>query len=371
MAIAYADPSAKPPHPVSFDVAYPERLSRLTTFFRLILAIPQLLAMTLLLLALEILTFLAWFGILFTGRYPKAFFEFTSGVLRWQANVVAYAALLRDEYPPFSWEPGAYALTLDIPYAERQSRLRLFVRLITIIPNYVVFTFVQYGWYFTTFIAWWAILITGRYPRGLFKFSVGVGRWYNRQAAYLFLMRDEYPPYSVTAHARPGNEVVSGIIGAPLFGLYVAFLLLPKFSGFSDTTTVSSVALNSPGLLRTTRPHAEAGGLRLTLLDYEENPRTPGTFPQAGHHFVMFTVRAEKSGWAPTSYWPLFFSVDDCSDQVTASHGLDTDASSFGFRFFLRGGSQESTLYFQLPDAYEPCALSYFSGRGIIRFRFR
>jgi len=369
VTIAYSEPG-RAPHPVSFDVEHPERLSRVTTFFRLLLAIPQLIATWLLLYALYILTFLAWFGILFTGRYPKAFFEFTTGVLRWQANVVSYAALLRDEYPPFSWEPGAYPLTLDIPYAERQSRLRLFVRVFTIIPNVIALSFVQYAWYFTTFIAWAAILITGRYPRGLFKFSVGVGRWFMRQASYLLLLRDEYPPYSVTAHARPGNEVVSGIIGLPLFGLYVAILVLPAFTGFSDTTAVSRLSLNRPGLLRQARPEASAGGVRLTLLDYDASARPAGVVAEPGMHFVSFTVRAEKSGWAPAFYWPVFVSVQECGSNGL-SRGLDTDASRFPFRSFWGGGSYESTLYFQLADGSVPCSLSYFTGRGVIRFEFR
>lgn len=369
MTVAYAEP-ARPPHPVSFDVAYPERLSRVTTFFRLLLAIPQLLAVWLLLVAFQILTLLAWFAILFTGRYPKAFFEFTSGVLGWQANVVAYAALLRDEYPPFSWEPGKYPLTLDVPYAGRQSRFRLFIRVFAVIPNQVVLMFVLYAWYFTTFIAWCAILITGRYPRGLFKFSVGVGRWFMRQASYLYLLRDEYPPYSVTAHARPGNEVVSAIIGLPLFALYMAYALLPVFGGLSGSTTVSRVGLNSPGLLSSTQPHASAGGLRLTLLDYDPSARTPGTFAGPRFHFVSFKVRAEKSGWLPAFYWPLLMSVQECG-RDGLSRSLDTEASSFRFRFFFRDGSVTSTLYFQVADGYAPCDLTYFSGRGVIKFKFR
>lgn len=367
MTVVYAEP-AKPPHPVSFDVAYPERLSRVTTFFRLLLAIPQLLAVWLLLVAFQILTFLAWFAILFTGRYPKAFFEFTTGVLRWQANVVAYAALLRDEYPPFSWEPGQYPLTLDIPYAERQSRFRLFIRVLAVIPNQIVLMFVLYAWYFTTFIAWVAILITGRYPRGLFKFSVGVGRWFMRQASYLYLLRDEYPPYSVTAQARPGNEVVSAIVGLPLFALYVVYSLVPLFGGLNASTTVSRTVLTSPAAMTRTQPHASAGGLQLTVLTYEANARPAGAVAEPGMHFVSFTVRAEKSGWVPTFYWPVFMSVLECGG---LSRPLDTDASRFSVRFFFRGGSEESTLYFQFADGYTPCDLRYFTGRGVIRFRFR
>lgn len=367
MTTAYLATGQNPPHPVAFDVAYPARLSRLTTFFRLLLAIPQLFAVWLLLLALEILTVLAWFAILFSGRYPKAFFEFTSGVLRWQANVLSYAALLRDEYPPFSWEPGAYPLTLEIPYPERQSRFRLFIRLFAIVPNYIVLSLVMLGWYFTTFMAWCVILITGRYPRGLFKFSVGVGRWQMRLSAYLWLLRDEYPPYSVTAQARPGNEVVSAIIGLPLFAAYVTFSILPLFGAFGASTTV--YATLSPAAISRDQPSARSGSLRITLLGYDDNAdNSVAAIPAAGERFVAFRVRGEKDGFLPASFWPLLFSLQTCAGYTYA---IDTDVSAIPFRIFWRGGSKESTVYFEIPRGATVCRLSYFAGRGRIRFVFR
>lgn len=150
---------------------------------------------------------MAWFSILFTGRYPKAFFDFNSGIVRWQANVFAYIALLRDEYPPFSWEPGEYPLSLVIDRAQRQSRFRLFVRAFTIIPNQIVLQFVAVAWLFTTSIAWFAILFTGKYPRGLFKFAVGVMRWWARLTAYTYLLRDDTRR---TASTRRHDPVTSG-----------------------------------------------------------------------------------------------------------------------------------------------------------------
>ena len=367
------------PHPVAFDVAYPERVSRLSTFFRILLAIPQLIVIYLLSMVLAVLSLVAWFAILFTGRYPKSFFEFSSGVMRWQANVIAYLALLRDEYPPFSWEPGDYPLELTIERAERQSRIRLFIRWFAIIPNYIVFYFVQIGWWVTTIIAWFAILITGRYPRGLHRFSVGVMRWYQRQYAYLYLLRDEYPPYSVNADARPGNEVVSAIIGVPLgaayFGLLIMFSFLPAFAG-SKTVDVRAALLDSPPALEAADLHGTRGNVRITLLGYDETAAAPpgadrfapATFFDG--RLISFDVRAEKDGFLPTFYTPLLFQLDTCP-RNGAEAALDaTFEDSTPFDVFFTGGKQESTVYFWIEEGYAPCELTYFTGRGDVRFEF-
>ena len=352
--------SFRPPHPVAFDVEYPEHLSRLTTFFRLILAIPQLIVVYLLTIPLYILTFIAWFAILFTGRYPKTFFEFNTGITRWLSNVGAYTALLRDEYPPFSMDAGAYPLTLDIPYPERQSRFRLFVRFITIIPNYIVFYFVQIAFFFTTFIAWWAILFTGQYPRGLHTFAVGVHRWQHRQFAYLVLLRDEYPPYSINADARPGNEVVSGIIGAPFFAAYVVLytvLFLPSLSG-SDTVQASL----APGAIARSRPSAKVGSLRLTLLDYERTSLT-----------TSLEVEAEKDGWQPTFFTPEFFILEDCDKAAfgeSYNYGVE-DFDGDSFDMYWIGGSDRVTVYFDVPRSADICALTYLTIGGEVKFDFR
>ena len=358
-----AEPNVRPPHPVAFDVVYPERLSRLTTFFRLILVIPQLIVVYLLTIPLYILTIIAWFAILFTGRYPKAFFEFNTGITRWLSNVGAYTALLRDEYPPFSMDAGAYPLTLDIPYPERQSRFRLFVRGITILPNYIVFYFVQIAFFFTTFIAWWAILFTGRYPRGLHTFAVGVHRWQHRQFAYMVLLRDEYPPYSINADARPGNEVVSGIIGAPFFaaylGLYALYLSAFAQGGGSVETSLRAI--------ERTQPSAHSRSLRITLEGYDDDARASDL---RGRRIVSFDVRAEKDGRWPAFFTPYLFSADVCEGRNVASVEDVVDETT-QFDMYFRGGSDTATVYFMIPEGSTVCEVSYFTFSGQIRFIFR
>jgi len=195
---------------VSFEV---ERQTtgrnRLTTAFRFILAIPQVLivgspgsvglgansgtgAFGALISAISVV---AWFAIVFTGRYPRGLWNLARMYMGWRANVMAYAALLRDEYPPFG--EGPYPVTFEVDYPEQSNRWSVALRLILVIPQVIVLFFVLLAWLVSAVIAWFAILFTGRYPEGLYTFGVGVQRWTLRVQAYLFLMRDEYPPFSL------------------------------------------------------------------------------------------------------------------------------------------------------------------------------
>jgi hypothetical protein len=103
--------------------------------------------------------------------------------------------LQRDEYPPFSFD-GDYPVHLDLQYPEHLNRWLVLIKWLLIIPHYIVLYILQFIAQIITFIAWFAILITGRYPRGMFDFVVGYQRWNNRVYAYLFLMTDDYPPFS-------------------------------------------------------------------------------------------------------------------------------------------------------------------------------
>jgi hypothetical protein len=185
-------------YPLRFDVDYPERLSRWLIFVKWLLAVPHFVIIYALSLVASVITFIAFFAILFTGRYPEGLFKFVVGVYRWNANVSAYVVLLRDEYPPFSWDPGRYPVTFEVDYPERLSRWKIFVKWLLVIPNLVVLVLLGIVYYIVLIIVWFAILFTARYPRSLFDFSVGVHRWSLRMAAYAsYLLTDEYPPFSL------------------------------------------------------------------------------------------------------------------------------------------------------------------------------
>jgi hypothetical protein len=196
-------------YPIAYDVSYPERLGRLSTAFRLILAIPQMLIVGgpgigygansqtgLFGAVVAITSMLSWFAIMFTKRYPRGLWDMAMMYMRWRANVVTYTALLRDEYPPFG--EGSYPVTFEVEYPEQSDRWTVGLRLSLAIPHLVVLFFVMLVWLATAIIAWFAILFTGRYPKGLFLFGVGAMRWSMRVQAYLYLMRDEYPPFSLS-----------------------------------------------------------------------------------------------------------------------------------------------------------------------------
>ena len=164
-----------PDYPVSFDVEYPEHLSRWKIFLKWLFAIPQFIIVYLLGIVNGVLIVIGFFAVLFTKKWPRGLFDFSLQIQRWTFNTYAYALLLlRDEYPPFTGESGAYPLTLEVEYREDLSRWQIFLK-----------------WLF-------AILFTGRYPRSLFDFVVGVGRWAVRVNAYAFwFMTDRYPPFSL------------------------------------------------------------------------------------------------------------------------------------------------------------------------------
>ncbi len=184
-------------YPLTFDVEYPQELSRWLIFVKIILAIPHLVILYALRVAWQVITFIAIFAILFTKKYPKELFDFAVNYLRWNANVSSYIALMRDEYPPFTWEPGKYPVTYDVEYPAELSRWMPLVKWLLALPHYIILIFLYLGAVIAVLVAWFAILFTKKYPEGLFKFVVGVRRWNARVSAYVTLLRDEYPPFSM------------------------------------------------------------------------------------------------------------------------------------------------------------------------------
>ncbi len=201
-------------YPVQFSVDYPERpLDRLTTAFRLIVVLP-------ILVVLGVVSGSDWqytgngttrgivtaggllFGgpllmILFRQKYPQWWFEWNLQLLRFSNRVGTYVALMDDRYPSTDEQQWVH---LDIPYpdAQRLNRWLPLVKWLLAIPHYIVLLFLDIGVFFAVVIAWFAILFTGAYPRGLFDFVAGVFRWHNRVIGYaLILVTDEYPPFQL------------------------------------------------------------------------------------------------------------------------------------------------------------------------------
>ena len=195
---APAAPAAAAPHyPIRYDVEYTEEGARLTTFFRYFMVIPQAFVLFFVGLIAGIMVFLAWFAILFTGRYPRGMFDFVIKYMRWAWNVNSYLFLMRDEYPPFNGEPGGYPVHVDIDYPDHQlSRVTTFFRYIMAIPQLFVLAFV--GLLNILVVAqWFSIVFTGKRSQGMFDLLVGVHRWQIRVIGYLYLVTDKYPPFSL------------------------------------------------------------------------------------------------------------------------------------------------------------------------------
>ena len=205
-------------YPVTFNVDYPDRdLDRLTSAFRIVVAIPILAVLSLLTGASlhyvttnnttnETATLATGGGVLFLPlvlmivfreKYPRWWFDWNLQVLRLSARVSAYLALLDDHYPSTDEEQAVH---LDFPYpdARQLNQWLPLVKWLLAIPHYIVLFFLAIGAIVAVIIAWFAVLFTGRYPRGLFDFVVGVMRWSNRVTGYAFtLVTDQYPPFSL------------------------------------------------------------------------------------------------------------------------------------------------------------------------------
>jgi hypothetical protein len=193
---------------VQYDVEYPESLSHWMVLVKWLLAIPHLIILSLLGYAVGLTTFIAWFAILFTGRYPQGLFKFAMLYLRWQANTYAYVLLQRDEYPPFG--EGSYPVVFQLDYPEHLSRGLIFIKWLLVIPHLIVLSLLGLAAYIVTIIAWFAILITGRYPQGMFTFVVGVTRWAYRTFAYWYLLTDAYPPFTLGPVDSPSAGFATG-----------------------------------------------------------------------------------------------------------------------------------------------------------------
>lgn len=139
---------------------------------------------------------IAWFAILFTARHPDGLWKLGAFYLRWRVRAIAYMTLLTDEYPPFGDEEYPATLEVARPAAPRD-RLTVFFRILLALPHILLLCFLSVAWTFTTAVAWVVILFTGRYPETLYGFALGVLAWSMRVEAYMLLLRDEYPPFTL------------------------------------------------------------------------------------------------------------------------------------------------------------------------------
>jgi hypothetical protein len=365
-------------YPVSFDVEYPQKLSRLSTFARLLLAIPQLLIIYALGTVTGIVTFIAWFAILFTRRYPKGLFELVVGFNRWTANVYAYIALLRDEYPPFSTDVGRYPVLYDVDYPEKLSRWLIFIKWFLVILHQFVLYFLGLFAMLATVIAWFAILITGRFPRVFFNYVVGVIRWYLRVSAYSSLMRDEFPPFSKRADSPPGSgrAIALSVVGA--------LLMVPlAIGGIVALSTIEAETKEvqvryADALAGDASLPAEIDGNLVTLLGAED-PTQPDLVrePRLGYRFVRFEIEVWNYDSLFTSVSRDAFRLRDTLGREHTPLTVSTTPRTAG-NVVQSGDTVVVGVVFELQEAADPASLTYSPGFAAylpfgekVRFEFR
>ena len=230
-------PAAGGGSPVAVEGRLDEPLSRGLWLLKWVLVIPHAIVLAFLWVAFAVLTVVAGVAILFTGRYPRGIFDFNVGVLRWTWRVgfYSYSALGTDQYPPFALDRTAYPAKLDVAYPERLSRGLVLVKWwLLAIPHYIVVALLAGGgWTWTVerengvswslgggligllaLVAGIVLLVTARYPRGVFDLVLGLNRWVYRVVAYAALMTDEYPPFRID----PGESEPQPVPPAPSGG---------------------------------------------------------------------------------------------------------------------------------------------------------
>jgi len=209
--------------PYAVSVAVQPQLAnrnRLTSAFRLILAIPHLIVVGnvgvgfafrtsgrdvtvlggetgLLGGVVWILAIVSWVTIVIGGEHINAVRRLTRFYLRWRVRALAYTMLLQDAYPPFGDGPYPATLTIADPPAIRD-RVSVGLRIVLAIPHFIVLALLMLGWWVTAAVSWLLILVSGEYPEPFYTFGVGALQWLVRVEAYMMLMTDEYPPFSFT-----------------------------------------------------------------------------------------------------------------------------------------------------------------------------
>jgi hypothetical protein len=185
-----------PDYPARLEIAYPDHLSRLLIFVKWLLAIPHYIVLFFLGIGAYAVLIISWFAVIITGAYPEGMYNYMVGVIRWSTRVQCYVLLMTDEYPPFSLDDDPnYPVRVEVDYPPTIARWRPLVSWLLVIPYALCAGILIFAAEVAVFIAFFAILITGRFPEGMFSFVTVAFRWGIRASTYGYWMLEPYPPF--------------------------------------------------------------------------------------------------------------------------------------------------------------------------------
>ena len=418
-------------YPVHVDASLDSGLSRWLWLVKWLLAIPHYIVLAFLWLTFFVLSVVAFFAILFTGSYPRAIFDFNVGVLRWSWRVAyyTYGALATDRYPPFTLnEVPDYPAHLTVDYPEHLSRGLVLVKWwLLAIPHYlIVAIFVGGGVYWTTeatggdgqvewgggligllvLVAGVMLLFTGRYPRALFDFILGLNRWVLRVAAYAGLMTDEYPPFRFDAGPDdPGHHVATrspgtappaappaapppswttGRVVALSLGILLTLVALGTGIGSATLAVADATMRDDDGFLMSGTQPVATQTYAVVSEHMELNGETPGFVPEgllgdakvavesdAGPVFVGVASSADVEAWlADVPYavaTRLPMNGDEATYRVVDGTAVPGDPAREGFWVAQAAGAGAQTVSWPLEDGtWTVVVMNADASRGVV-----
>jgi hypothetical protein len=376
---AAAGGSEPPPrYPVTLEFSGVDRLSRLSTIFRLILMLPLLIFVAILGGSFTSFSFLVgvggglisfvlvahWITVLVRGRPVGWAWGTIVAMQRFILRSYSYFFLLTDRYPPFE---GDWFLQYEVEKPVRIRRRQLFFwKTITSIPHFLVLSALWFGVAICEVFGWFAIIFTGRFPRGMQNFVVGWMRWYARVSAYWMSLRDEFPPYSLSATAGPGSRrslLISAAIGlgvlVGIIGIIVAIVLSAVGSVNAD--------VNYRNLTQGTQsPTIDVSNVNVTLLSAKDDYQFPGDLyvPDPGDRFVSFTVNLRNEKLTDLDVDDADFHLDGEQPVLASMQGSPPP------RLLLRGQTGQVLLVFKIAEGARPKELTYRPSPGLKRAKF-
>jgi hypothetical protein len=371
------EPIARAPvYPVSLSAHYPEQQSRWKALLRLPLSVPVWLFSAILGYVLYGSVMVMWVAVLVRGRIPRWLFDAVVAANRALARARGYVLLLTDAYPPFD---GPHDIQYDVTYPERTSRWRLVIwKVLTAIPHLIVVQALNFAVLAVLPIAWVAILISGRYPRGLHTFVTGVVRWERRVEAYLLSLTDEFPPFSFAQDAGPAGRstyLVNAVIGPLLMaGAIGGVVALVIFGSHQQTTVEVSYQDLLAGRTTISETTVLGNALVISLNGAEDPADATVSFLVArqDYHFVRFQMSVTDQRRRRLGFNERDFELKDSGGKhhrpfLVLVNGRTLPSS------ISKGDTGTVELIFEVADARTPKELGY-SAHGYLRpvvYKFR